>query len=226
MTELKENISEKIIYNNQQLLAFNKIHGLPCQPDKSKDPSLLDLAQHYCKHPLHVVHRIDRPVSGVVLFAKNSRAMGNIQKQIQLGECKRIYLGIVPKGILKEDTGGFSDYLVKDARLNKSFVTNKENANAKLSELKYKLIASLDFYNLYEISLNTGRHHQIRCQFSNANAPLKGDNKYGAKRKNQDRSIGLHAWKMSFKHPVSKEVVNLEAPIPTNDIWSKFQFDQ
>lgn len=213
------NISDLIIYNNNQLLALNKPAGIPVQSDKTGDKSLLDLAEIYCKHPVFLIHRIDRPVSGLVLFAKNKNALADMTRQMQAKKVHKEYLAIVsPK--LKEEKGKLTSYLVKNEKVNKSFVVNKSQSNAKEAILNYQFLKSSDKYHLYKIEIETGRHHQIRVQLQEQNVHIKGDVKYGFRRANKDRSIDLHAWKLSFKHPITQKKVDLIAPPIDNPIWN------
>ena len=208
-----------IIYNNNQLLALNKPAGIPVQSDKTGDKSLLDLAEIYCKHTVYLIHRIDRPVSGLVLFAKNKKALGELTRQMQAKKVQKEYLAIVsPK--FKTEQGKLTSYLIKNEKVNKSFVVDKSQSNAKEAVLNYQFVKSSDKYHLYKIEIETGRHHQIRVQLHEQGVHIKGDVKYGFRRANKDRSIDLHAWKLSFKHPITQKKVDLIAPPIDNPIWN------
>ena len=217
-----QHISELVLYKNNQLLALNKPAGIAVQQDKTADKSLLDLASIYTKGKVLLTHRIDRPASGVVLFAKNAKALTAINEQFQQRSIKKVYLAVVGNRPL-EDKGELIHYLKKDGRLNKSFVTSESHAGAKKAVLQYEVLDSIERYHLLKIELFTGRHHQIRAQLAAINSPIKGDNKYGFKRSNADRSIHLHAWQLHFNHPVSQERVELKAPIPEETVWQAFQ---
>lgn len=216
-------ISENIIYKNNQLIAFNKPSGLPVQADKSGDKSLVDIAEIYAKSQLHLIHRIDRPASGIVLLGKNKKSLASLNQQFQERKIKKTYLAVV-KNHPPEKEGKLIHYLLKSQKKNRSFAHDEEKKNSKKAELHYKVIASIDNYHLLEINLHTGRHHQIRAQLATINCPIKGDDRYGFKRSNKDRSIHLHAWKLVFQHPVTNEVVNLEAPVPDEVVWQAFDF--
>lgn len=212
-------IGDWVIYKNNQFIAFNKPPSVPVQPDKTGEKSLQALAEIYCKHPVLLVHRIDMPASGLVLFANKKTALAAINEQFQQRTVQKIYLAVVkdhpPKN---EDT--LVHYLLKNGRTNRSEAYDHPVEGSKKAELSYKVINQSDNYFLLQIELHTGRHHQIRAQLAAINCPIKGDVKYGARRSNPDRSIHLHAWKMEFKHPVTGEKVLLEAPLPEGDsVW-------
>lgn len=214
------NISDWIIAKNNQYIVFNKPATYPVQPDKSEDKSLLDLGSIYAKSNLQLVHRLDRPASGIVVMAKNSNALANINLQFQERKIKKTYLAVVAQ-LPKPGTGTLEHHLVKKSG-NKSIIVKPDHPQAQKATLHYKHIGSIDNYHLLEIDLVTGRHHQIRAQLAEIGSPIKGDVKYGARRKNRDRSIHLHAWKLSFAHPVNKEQINLTAPIPKDSVWDAF----
>lgn len=219
--EDKMKISDWIIEKNNQFLVLNKIPGIPVQKDKTNDLSLLSLAQIYSKCTLYPVHRIDRPTSGLVLFAKTKGAIKNLNAQLSKRTIEKSYLAVV-KNKPESKSGTLTHFLRKNGKTNKSMVCEKEEKGAQEAILEYKLIDSIDNYHLLEIKLITGRHHQIRAQFGHLNNPIRGDVKYGFKRSNKDRSIHLHAWKISFNHPVTGKKINLEAPIPDESIWNAF----
>jgi len=216
-------ISNHIIYKNNQLIAFNKPATLPCQSDKTKDKSLLDLAEIYAKSKLQLIHRLDRPASGIVLLAKNKKALAHLNAQFQNRTVQKTYLAVV-KNHPSEKQGHLIHFLKKNQRQNRSTAHLEEIPNSKKAELQYEVIASIENYHLLKINLITGRHHQIRAQLAAINSPIKGDDKYGFKRSNRDRSIHLHAWKISFQHPVTNEKVTLEAPLPEEVVWQAFNF--
>ena len=216
-------ITESVLYKNNQLIAFNKPSGLPTQSDRSGDKALLDIAEIYTKSDLHLIHRLDRPASGIVLLAKNKKCLAILNEQFQNRTIKKTYLAVV-KNHPPEKEGTLIHYLLKSQKKNRAFAHDEEKANSKKAELTYKVIASIDNYHLLEINLVTGRHHQIRAQLAKVDCPIKGDERYGFKRGNKDRSIHLHAWKLEFRHPVTNEVIKLEAPIPDEVVWQAFEF--
>ena len=196
------------------------------QPDTTGDVALEDLAKQYIKVKynkpgavfLNAVHRIDRPVSGVVVFARTSKALARLNEQFRSKEIKKTYWAIV-KNRPEIEAATIENYIRRDAKKNKSFVCQKDSKDAKLARLSYKLIASSENYNLLEIDLHTGRHHQIRCQLAHIGCPIKGDLKYGAERSNKDGGISLHARSVEFIHPVSKEPIKITAPVPEDNLW-------
>jgi len=215
-------ISENIIYKNNQLIAFNKPIGLPVQADKTGDKSLVDLAEIYAKSKLEIIHRLDRPASGIVLLGKSKKALASLNLQFQNREIQKTYLAVV-KNHPPEKEGTLTHFLLKSQKKNRSYAHDEAKGKSKKAELQYKVISSIENYHLLEINLLTGRHHQIRAQLAAINSPIKGDERYGFKRGNKDRSIHLHAWKLEFKHPVTNEVVKLEAPIPDEVVWQAFE---
>jgi 23S rRNA pseudouridine1911/1915/1917 synthase len=217
------NIGDLVLEKTNQFIAFNKPAELAVIKDKTGDKALLDLAQIYTKGPVYLTHRIDRPASGIVLFAKTKGALADINAQFQERKIKKTYLAVVGE---KPDpaAGELIHFLKKNGRLNKSFAVAEGTAGAKKATLSYELLDSIDHYHLLKIELHSGRHHQIRAQLASINAPIKGDVKYGFRRKNADRSIHLHAWQMDFQHPISKEPIHLEAPLPNDTVWQAFNF--
>ena len=180
-------------------------------------------AEGFCKHPLHLVHRIDRPVSGVVLFAKNKGALMSLQQQFQAHTIDKIYLAVV-QNAPPESSARLTHFLLKKKGENVVRARLDEVPHSEKAELEYELLAASERYNLLRIKLLTGRHHQIRAQLAAIGCPIKGDVKYGARRSNQDRSIHLHSWKMAFDHPVSSERFFVEAPLPEGDsLWEAFK---
>lgn len=191
--------------------------------DKTDDKALLDLAEIYTKSSVYLTHRIDRPASGLVLFAKTKGALAAINAQFQNRKIKKTYLAVVGK-LPEPASGHLIHYLKKNGRLNKSFAADEGTAGAKKAELSYEHLDSIDNYHLLKIELHSGRHHQIRAQLATINAPIKGDVKYGFRRKNADRSIHLHAWQLDFQHPTTQEHIHLEAPLPEETVWQAFNF--
>ncbi|MEM6699282.1 MAG: RNA pseudouridine synthase, partial [Bacteroidota bacterium] len=215
-------IGDLVLYKNNQLIAFNKPAGLPVQPDKTKDKSLLSLAEIYSKSKIQLLHRIDRPASGIVLFAKTQRATQSLNQQLQERTVKKTYLAVV-KNKPSESNGTLIHYLKKLSKSKKSIALEEGTAGAKRAELEYQVLASSEQYHLLEIALKTGRFHQIRAQLAAIDCPIKGDVKYGFRRSNTDRSIHLHAWKMSFQHPVTKQLEKVVAPLPEENLWQAFK---
>ncbi len=224
---MKENqssnkISDWLIYKNSQLIAFNKPPMIPVQPDKTTKKSLLTLAEIYTKSTIYLIHRIDRPASGVVLFAKTKKAIVKLNKQFQNRDIKKTYLAIV-KNAPKEKEGELIHYLRKNSKINKSYTSDEPIKGYKKAILQYKTIGKSKNYHLLKIELETGRHHQIRAQLAAIGSPIKGDVKYGARRGNKDRSIHLHAWKLFFLHPITSKKVELLAELPNDVIWNVFE---
>ena len=221
---MRNSISSYKLANNNQFIVFNKPAGIPFQKGKSDMTSFHEMAMAYCKHDLYVVHRLDQPVSGVVVFAKNKKAAANLSAQFKAGDVQKSYLAVVP--LLENgqsDTAKLEDYLKKDGRTNKSAVVAADEEDAKKAILSYQKVADIENYSLLEISLETGRHHQIRTQLSAADMPVKGDVKYGSRRSNKDKSIHLHAHQLTFSHPVTKEKKSYKAKLPEDDpVWTAF----
>lgn len=214
-------ISDHIILKNNQFIAFNKPAGMAVQPDKTGDTSLMTLAAAYAKHPVFPVHRIDRPASGIVLMAKQEKALVELSRQFREREVTKTYLAIV-KNPPETPAGDLAHY-IKRGHNNKSLALSKPHLDAKTARLSYQLLAASDRYHLLAINLHTGRHHQIRAQLAAIGSPIKGDVKYGFKRGNKDRSIDLHHWRLRFKHPVTMEAVVLETDWPTGKVWEVMQ---
>ena len=169
-----------------------------------------------------VTHRLDRPVSGLVIFAKTSKALPRLNEMFKNSEVKKTYWAIV-KDAPKEAEGELVHYLVRNEKQNKSYAYEKEVPNSKKAILHYRLIGRSQNYFLLEVDLKTGRHHQIRCQLAKMGCPIKGDLKYGSPRSNPDGSICLHARHGQFIHPVSKELIELDAPVPAGSLWNGFE---
>ncbi|MEL6865299.1 MAG: RluA family pseudouridine synthase [Bacteroidota bacterium] len=217
-------IGQLIIYKNKHLIALNKPATLPVQSDQSGDKALLDLAEIYCKSRLHLLHRLDRPTSGLVLFARNKAAMLAMNEQFQKGDIQKTYLAVVGQAPTPEE-GLLEHYLIRDGRHKKARITDAQSEGSKLAQLRYQVNRQSERYTLLEIQLLTGRFHQIRAQLAAIGHPIKGDVKYGFRRSNRDRSIHLHAWKLQFKHPISQEIVSLKAPLPDDSLWNAFEIE-
>jgi 23S rRNA pseudouridine1911/1915/1917 synthase len=219
--EQYEKIGDRVIYKNNQLIAFNKPSGVPVQADKTGDKSLFQLAEIFTRSKIYLIHRLDRPASGVVLFAKTKNAAANLSEQFRQRKVRKIYLAVVGNPP-PEKEGTAVHFLQKNARTNRSRAVAEETPEADRSELKYKLLGSSENYHLLEIEMLTGHHHQIRAQLAAIGCPIKGDVKYGSRRGNKDRSIHLHAWKLEFDHPVSGEREKLSAALPKDPVWDAF----
>lgn len=219
----------QILYEDNHIIAVNKLNSQIVHSDKTGDESLEDMVKAYLKRrydkPGNVycglVHRLDRPVSGVVLFAKTEKALVRLNKMIKDRLISKTYWAIV-KAEPPVPSGTLSDYLVRNERQNKSYVTKDVN-RGDYAELDYELIAKSDYYNLLQIDLKTGRHHQIRVQLAHMGCPIKGDLKYGFGRSNKVSSISLHARRVRFVHPVRKEMLEIVAPVPREPLWQYFE---
>ncbi len=221
-------MKEQIIYEDNHLLIINKKAGQLVQGDKTGDASLLELLKDFIKKRdqkpgnvfLGLVHRIDRPTSGLVIYAKTSKALTRLTQMVKQREIKKTYWAVTtPADIPAQQR--LVNYLLKNERTNKSTVFTKPTPNAKEAILNYQLLKKLDNFQLLEVDLETGRHHQIRAQLSKLGAPIKGDLKYGAPRSNPDGGIHLHARQLKLIHPVTKEELTVTAPVPTGDaVWA------
>ncbi|TXK71020.1 RluA family pseudouridine synthase [Mesonia sp. HuA40] len=217
----------EVIYEDNHLIVINKKAGDLVQGDKTQDIPLSEIVKAYLKKKynkpgnvyLGVVHRLDRPTSGVVLFAKTSKALPRLNKQFAEKENKKTYWAIVKPGELNT-AGKLVHYMLRNPKQNKSYTHKNEVPNSKKAILRYRLLQKLDHYNLLEIDLETGRHHQIRSQLSAMGCPIKGDLKYGFNRSNKDASIHLHAKTLSIMHPVKKEKISFDAPLPQDPLWN------
>lgn len=227
MRESDNHLDQQIVFEDNHLLIINKKAGQLVQGDKTGDPSLLDLIKDFIKKRdqkpgnvfLGLVHRIDRPTSGLVIYAKTSKALTRLTQMVKNREIKKTYWAIVQKTMIPQSQR-LVHYLQKNEKTNKATVFIKPTDNAKESILNYQIIKVLDNFQLLEIDLETGRHHQIRAQLSKIGAAIKGDLKYGAARSNPDGGIHLHARKLEFTHPVTKENLEITAPVPQNDaVW-------
>lgn len=218
-----------VIYEDNHIIIVNKSSGEIVQGDKTGDTPLVETVRAYIKEKYNkpgnvfcgLTHRLDRPVSGVVIFAKTSKALERINNMLKNHEIKKTYWAIV-KNPPKQNEGTLVNYLVRNEKQNKSYAYSTEKPNSKRAELNYKVIGKSDNYTLLEVNLITGRHHQIRCQLAAMGCPIKGDLKYGFDRSNRDGSISLHARSVEFTHPVSKELIHVEAPTPEDTLWNSF----
>ena len=219
----------EILYEDNHIIAINKSSSDIVQGDKTGDKPLVDTVREYLKERYSksgnvfcgVVHRLDRPVSGVVLFAKTSKALARLNEMFRGHDIKKKYWAIVVKPP-QEQEATLKHYLVRNERQNKSYAYTTEKRDSKLAVLHYVTIGKSERYTLLEVDLHTGRHHQIRCQLAAVGAVIKGDLKYGAPRSNPDGGISLHARSVEFVHPVRKELVVITAPLPTDKLWTAF----
>ena len=216
----------QVVYEDNHIIIVSKRSGEIVQGDKTGDRTLADDVKAYIKEKyakpgnvfLGVAHRLDRPVWGLVVFAKTSKALARLNDMFRNGEVKKTYWAIV-KNKPKQEEGELVNWLVRNEKQNKSYAYDTERPGAKQAILHYRLIASSDRYYLLEIDLKTGRHHQIRCQLAHMGCPIKGDLKYGFERSNRDGGISLHARSAAFIHPVSKQSLVIEAPVPDDPLW-------
>ena len=216
----------EILFEDNHLIAINKRAGQLTQGDSTGDKSLDQLVKEYLKKKygkpgdvfLGVIHRIDRPVSGVIIYARTSKALTRMNDLFREQKIQKIYWCIVKERPQPEEDI-LHHHLVKNEAKNKSYAYNKPHTNTKPASMTYKLISSSDRYFLLEVKLHTGRHHQIRCQLSKIGSPVKGDLKYNYSRSNIDASISLHARSLEFLHPVRNEPVNILAPVPNDPLW-------
>lgn len=219
-----------VVYEDNHLIIVNKTASEIVQGDKTGDTPLSETVKQYIKEKyakpgnvfLGVVHRLDRPVSGLVVFAKTSKALARLNEMFRNSEVKKTYWAIV-KQRPPQDEGELVNYLVRNEKQNKSYAYDKEVKNSKKAVLHYRLIGHSQNYFLLEVDLKTGRHHQIRCQLAKMGCPIKGDLKYGFARSNPDGSICLHAHRVKFVHPVSKELIDVTAPLPSGNLWNGFE---
>ena len=219
-----------VVYEDNHIIVVNKTASEIVQADKTGDTPLSETVKQYLKEKyqkpgnvfLGVTHRLDRPVSGLVVFAKTSKALTRLNEMFRTSEVKKTYWAVV-KNAPKEPEGELVHFLVRNEKQNKSYAYDKEVPKSKKAILDYRLIGRSENYYLLEVDLKTGRHHQIRCQLAKMGCPIKGDLKYGSPRSNPDGSICLHARRIRFVHPVSKELIELEAPLPEGNLCKGFE---
>ena len=231
----------EVVYEDNHIIIVNKKSGEIVQGDKTGDRPLSDIVKDYIKEKyakpgavfLGVVHRLDRPVAGLVVFARTSKALSRLNKMFAEGEVHKTYWAIVRRqesGDRSQETGDrrqesgdewrtLEHWLVRNEKQNKSYAYDQEKPNSKKAILKYRVLNHSDNYSLVEVNLMTGRHHQIRCQLASIGCPIKGDLKYGAPRSNPDGSISLLSRRVEFVHPVSKQTIIVEAPLPDDNLW-------
>lgn len=220
----------EILYEDNHIIVVNKNCSEIVQGDKTGDKPLSEMVQEYIKEKyakpgnvfIGVTHRLDRPVSGLVVFAKTSKALSRLNEMFRTHNLTKRYWAIV-KNMPPKEEELLTNYLVRNERMNKTFVYDKEVKDGKLSKLSYKVIARSENYYLLEIDLMTGRHHQIRAQLAHIGCPIKGDLKYGFDRSNKDGGISLHARRVKFIHPVSQKEIDIIAPVPNDTLWKAFE---
>lgn len=216
----------RVVYEDNHIIIVYKESGEIVQGDKTGDTPLSDIVKDYIKEKyqkpgnvfLGVVHRLDRPVSGLVVFARTSKALSRLNEMFRTGEVHKTYWAIT-KNMPAIEEGRLEHWLVRNEKQNKSYAYTKEKPGAKKAVLEYKMIGRTDNYSLLEVRLLTGRHHQIRCQLAAMGCPIKGDLKYGAQRSNPDGSISLLSHRVEFVHPVSKERIDVTSPVPSDNLW-------
>ena len=216
----------QVLYEDNHIIIVRKESGEIVQGDKTGDRPLSEIVKAYIKEAyakpgevfLGVVHRLDRPVSGLVVFARTSKALSRLNDMFRKGEVHKTYWAIV-KNRPNPQSGTLTHWLVRNEKQNKSYASLNEKPESKQAQLNYRTLASTENYTMLEVELLTGRHHQIRCQLSTIGCPIKGDLKYGAPRSNPDGSISLHARSIDFIHPVSKQHIHVEADVPDEALW-------
>jgi 23S rRNA pseudouridine1911/1915/1917 synthase len=231
MVDIK-NLEKQVLFEDNHLLAVNKLATQIVQGDKTGDMPLSELFKEYLKVKYQkpgnvfcgVIHRLDRPVSGVVLLAKTSKALSRMNELFRERKIQKIYWAVV-RGVPKELKGTLVHYLKKNEKDNRSFIVKENSSGGLRSELNYEVLKAGDNYSLLEVKPLTGRHHQIRVQLSSLGCPIAGDVKYGDKRGNDDKSICLHARQLIFTHPVQKELVTITASPPSQKYWNIFKDD-
>lgn len=219
----------ELVYEDNHIIIVSKSSGEIVQADKTGDKPLSEMVKEYIKEAyakpgavfIGVVHRLDRPVSGLVVFARTSKALTRLNRMFHNGEVSKTYWAIV-QNRPAEDEGELVHWIYRNEQRNKSYALDHEEYAAKKAILRYRVIGTSDRYTLLEVKLLTGRHHQIRCQLAAIGCPIKGDLKYGARRSNPDASISLLARHIEFVHPVSYKPISVYAPLPKDNLWQSF----
>lgn len=219
----------EVLYEDNHIIIVNKRAGEIVQGDKTGDVPLVETVKEYIKERyakpgavfLGVTHRVDRPVSGVVVFARTSKALARLNDMFRTQQVQKTYWAVV-RELPPQPEATLTHWLVRNERMNKSFAYDTERSGTKRASLTYRVIGKSERYHLLEVHLHTGRHHQIRCQLAHIGSPIVGDLKYGAPRSNPDGSICLHARIIEFEHPVSHIQIRVEAPLPDLPLWHKF----
>ena len=218
-----------VVYEDNHIIIVNKTASEIVQGDKTGDTPLSETVKQYLKEKYNkpgnvfigVTHRLDRPVSGLVVLAKTSKALARLNEMFRTGKVEKTYWAIT-KNLPPAEEGTLTHYLTRNEKQNKSYAYDTEKPGSKLAVLHYRLRARSDNYCLLEVDLKTGRHHQIRCQLARIGCPIKGDLKYGFPRSNPDGSISLHARRVKFVHPVSGKLIDVVAPVPDDNLWKAF----
>lgn len=220
----------QVVYEDNHIIIVNKTCREIVQGDKTGDKPLSEMLKDWLKEKyakpgnvfVGVTHRLDRPVSGLVVFAKTSKALSRLNEMFRTGAIQKTYWAVV-KNRPEAPSGTLVHYLTRNEKLNKSTAYNSPRNGAQRAELDYRIIAEGDNYRMLEVDLKTGRHHQIRCQLAKMGCPIKGDLKYGAERSNPDGGISLHARRVCFEHPVSHITVDVTAPVPNDRLWQELE---
>ena len=220
----------KVLYEDNHLIIVSKAAGEIVQEDRTGDIPLSETVKAYIKEKyakpgqvfLGTPHRLDRPVTGIVVLARTGKGLSRMNQVFREGKIAKTYLAIV-RNEPPQAEGELVNWLVRNEKLNRSYVYDHEKPGSKLARLKYKLVGRSDNYFLLAIRLLTGRHHQIRCQLAKIGCPIKGDLKYGSARSNPDGGISLHAWRIQFEHPVSHKEIDVTAPLPEDALWNSFR---
>lgn len=223
----------QVLHEDNHVIVVNKRPSDIVQGDKTGDVTMPDQIKEFLRVKYNkpgnifcgVVHRLDRPTSGAVVFAKTSKALTRLNEQFREKDTQKIYWAVVEKAP-QSNTGHLENFLLKSEKQNKAYVHQKEVSGSKKAILDYRVLAQSDKYTLVEVTLHTGRHHQIRAQMAHIGSIIKGDLKYGAKRSNADGSIHLHARYLSFIHPTTKETIQITAPVPEDSLWKWFENNQ
>ena len=221
----------QVLYEDNHVIIVSKAAGEIVQGDKTGDEPLTERVKAYIKEQyakpgavfLGVTHRLDRPVSGVVVFARTSKGLARMNELFRQGHVDKTYLAIVANRP-PQDAGELRHWLVRNEKQNKSYAYDHPVPDSKEARLRYRLAGQSDRYFLLAVELLTGRHHQIRCQLARMGCPIRGDLKYGAPRSNPDASISLHAWRLSLEHPVTHAPLVIEAPVPEDKLWRILKF--
>ena len=223
----------QVLHEDNHVIVVNKRPSDIVQGDKTGDVTMPDQIKEFLRVKYNkpgnifcgVVHRLDRPTSGAVVFAKTSKALTRLNEQFRAKDTQKIYWAVVEKAP-QSNVGHLENFLLKNEKQNKAYVHQKEVSGSKKAILDYRVLAQSDKYTLVEVALHTGRHHQIRAQMAHIGCVIKGDLKYGAKRSNADGSIHLHARFLSFIHPTTKETIQITAPVPDDSLWKWFENNQ
>lgn len=229
LEKMKMDLKNRIVFEDNHLVVVNKLPSELVQGDRTGDEPLVETTKKYIKEAyfkpgdvfLGVPHRLDRPVSGLVVFSRTSKSLSRMTEMFREKTIQKKYWAVVGK-MPEQEEGKLTNFLIRNSKQNKSFVQRKESKEAKKAELTYRVIGKSDRYFLLEIDLHTGRHHQIRAQLAHMGCPIKGDLKYGYNRSNKDASIHLHARSISFIHPVKKEPIFLKGDPPKEVLWNHF----